>query len=90
MTRAHAAELARVLRPDGKLALSTWDGDGLITGTVRMRALVLAQPKEMQTRIRDAFDRLVRPYATNGGLELPVSVKLASGRSRPGREATTQ
>ena len=64
--------------------------DGLINGTVRMRALVLAQPKEMQTRIRDAFDRLVRPYATNGGLELPVSVKLASGRSRPGREATTQ
>ena len=155
-----AAELARVLRPGGKLALSTWDvperarllgvlvdaaaevgaqlpadippgppffrfsdeaefvllfrnaglsdvhvqtvafthrvasGDelwaGLITGTVRMRALVLAQPKETQTRIRAAFDRLVRSYATNGGLELPVSVKLASGRRRPGREATKQ
>jgi hypothetical protein len=36
------------------------------------------------------FDRLVRPYATNGGLEIPVSVKLASGRRRPGREATKQ
>lgn len=64
--------------------------DGLISGTVRMRALVLAQPKEMQARIRAAFDRLVRPYVTNGGLELPVSVKLASGRRRPGREATKQ
>jgi 2-polyprenyl-3-methyl-5-hydroxy-6-metoxy-1,4-benzoquinol methylase len=153
-----AAALARVLRPDGTLALSTWDvperarllgvlvdaaaevgaqlpadippgppffrfseeaefvrllrnaglsgvdvqtvafthrvasGDelwaGLMGGTVRIRALVLAQPEHVQARIRAAFDRLVRPYATNGGLELPVSVKLASGRRRPGREAT--
>jgi SAM-dependent methyltransferase len=153
-----AAELARVLRADGKLALSTWDvpgrarllgvlvdaaaeveaqlpadippgppffrfseeaefvrllcnaglsdvdvqtvtfthrlasGDelwaGLMGGTVRIRALVLAQPEHVQARIRAAFDRLVRPYATNGGLELPVSVKLASGRRRPGREGT--
>jgi SAM-dependent methyltransferase len=148
-----AAELARVLRPDGKLALSTWDvperarllgvlvdaaaevgaqlpadippgppffrfseeaefvrlldeaglsdvavrtvafthrvasgdelWDGLMGGTVRIRALVLAQPQDVQARIRAAFDRLVRPYATNGGLELPVSVKLASGRRPP-------
>jgi hypothetical protein len=54
--------------------------DGLMGGTVRIRALVLAQPQTEQARIRAAFDRLVRPYATNGGLELPVSVKLASGR----------
>ena len=153
-----AAELARVVRPDGKLALSTWDvperarllgvlvdaaaevgaqpppdlppglpffrfseesefarllgdagysdvairtvsfthrqasGDalweGLMGGTVRMSALVLAQPDEVQVRIRAAFDRLVRPYAANGGLKLPVSVKLASGRKPPGREAS--
>jgi SAM-dependent methyltransferase len=145
-----AAELARVLRPDGKLALSTWDvperarllgvlvdaaaevgaqlpadipagppffrfsdeaefvrllcdaglsdvdvqtvafthrlasGDelwsGLMGGTVRIRALVLAQPEHVQAQIRAAFDRLVRPYTMNAGLELPVSVKLASGR----------
>jgi hypothetical protein len=49
-------------------------------GTVRARALVRAQPEEVQARIRAAFDRLVRPYAASGGLELPVSVKLASGR----------
>ena len=155
-----AAELARVLAPDGRLALSVWDlperarllgvlvdavteagalppahiptgppffrfadegefarllgdagltdvdvqtvafthrlasgdelWDGLINGTVRTRALVLAQPKEMQAQIRAVFDRLVRPYATSGGLELPVSVKLASGGRRPGREATKQ
>jgi hypothetical protein len=40
----------------------------------------------VQARIRAAFDRLVRPYATNAGLEIPVSVKLASGR-KPGSEA---
>ena len=61
--------------------------DGLIGGTVRTRALVLAQPEDVQARIRAAFDRLVRAYFTNGGLELPVSVKLAAGRKAPGREA---
>jgi SAM-dependent methyltransferase len=153
-----AAELARVLASDGRLALTTWDiperarllgvlvdavaevgalptadvpagppifrfadesefarllasaglGDvdvqtvaftyrsassdelwnGLIRGTVRTRALVLAQPEGVQAQIRAAFDRLVRPYATNSGLEIPVSVKLASGRRAPEREAT--
>lgn len=145
-----AAELTRVLKPGGRLALSTWDvpkrarllgvlvdavaevgvppptdipagppifhfadernfdrllrdsglhdvdvqtvaftqrfadGDdlwnGLMGGTVRTRALVLAQPEGTQDRIRAAFDRLARPYDTNDGLEVPVSVKLASGR----------
>lgn len=153
-----AAELARVLASDGRLALTTWDiperarllgvlvdavaevgaqptadvpagppifrfadesefarllasaglGDvdvqtvaftyrsassdelwnGLIRGTVRTRALVLAQPEGVQAQIRAAFDRLVRPYATTSGLEIPVSVKLASGRRAPEREAT--
>jgi len=151
-----AVELARVLAPGGRLALSTWDaperarlqgvfvdavaevgaqppphippgpsffrfadegefarllgdaglgdvdvrtvafthrfasGDalwnGLLAGTVRTRALVLAQPEDVQARIRAAFDRLVRPYATKDGLEIPVSVKLASGR-KAGSEA---
>jgi ubiquinone/menaquinone biosynthesis C-methylase UbiE len=145
-----AAELARVLRPGRKLALSTWDlpeqarllgvlvdavaaveakppadipagppffrfadeaqfgrllsdaglnhvvvrtvaftnrfasggelWNRLLGGTVRTRALVLAQPEDVQARIRVAFDRLVRPYATKDGLDIPVSVKLASGR----------
>ncbi len=53
---------------------------GLIDGTVRTRALVHAQPEAVQAEIRSAFDRRVRPYATDGGLQLPVSVKVASGR----------
>jgi SAM-dependent methyltransferase len=54
--------------------------DRLLGGTVRTRALVYAQPEEVQARIRAAFDRLVRPYGNDVDLELPVSVKLASGR----------
>ena len=149
-----AAELVRALRPDGTLALSTWDvperarllgvlvdaaaeveaavpadipsgppffrfseesefarllGDaglgnvvvrtvpfsyrvasgaelweGLMGGTVRMRALVRGQTDEVQARIRAAFDRNVSAYETNEGPELPVSVKLASGRKPAG------
>ena len=41
----------------------------------------------MQRRIRDCFDRLVGHYQSEGGLELPVSAKLASGRSRTEPEA---
>ena len=37
--------------------------------------------------IRAAFERLVRPWARNGGLELPVSVRLASEPRAPRREA---
>lgn len=54
--------------------------NGLLGGTVRTRALVLGQSEATQTRIRAAFDRIVSEYATARGLELPVSMKLASGR----------
>ena len=54
---------------------------GLLRGTVRTRALVLGQTEAVRGRIREAFERLVRPFAlADGRLELPVSVKLASGR----------
>ncbi len=59
---------------------------GLMEGTVRIRALVLAQSQAVQAQLRAAFDHLIRPYAANGGLEMPVSVKLACGRKAPGRE----
>jgi hypothetical protein len=49
-------------------------------GTVRTSALVLRQTTETQQRIRAAFDRVVEEYRGDAGLELPVSVKLASGR----------
>jgi len=54
-----------------------WNGGA--NATVRTSALILRQTPETQRRIRAAFDRLVQEYAVDEGLELPVSVKLASG-----------
>jgi SAM-dependent methyltransferase len=54
--------------------------DALLGGTVRVSALVLRQPDEMQEKIRAAFERRMEEYRGAGGFELPVSVKLASGR----------
>ena len=49
-------------------------------GTVRMRALVHDQSEEMRDRIRAAFVRRVEEYANpDGGVDIPVSVKLAYG-----------
>ncbi|MGI8586729.1 MAG: class I SAM-dependent methyltransferase [Chloroflexia bacterium] len=72
--------LAFTYRVDG--ADTLWNG--VLSGTVRTRPLVLGQPLDMQRRIRAEFDRIVRAYeAPGGGLDLPISVKLASGR-KPG------
>jgi SAM-dependent methyltransferase len=57
--------------------------DGLTGATVRMSALVMAQPEDTRRRIREAFDRRLADYRTTDGFDLPVSVKLASGR-KPG------
>jgi SAM-dependent methyltransferase len=54
--------------------------NGALDGAVRTTALVRGQTQEMQRRIRAAFDRLARAYAVESGLEVPVSVKVASGR----------
>ncbi len=56
---------------------------GLLAGTVRTSALIGRQPEEMRRRIRVAFDQQLERYRGEDGLELPVSVKLASGR-KPG------
>ena len=61
--------------------------EGVIEGTVRTRAAVLAHPEETQARIRAAFERLASPFAGPAGLELPVSVKVASGRKVAAGEA---
>ena len=50
---------------------------GLLSGTVRMSALVLGQTPTTQAAIRVAFDRFAAQYEDGGRLELPVSVKLA-------------
>lgn len=52
---------------------------GLLGGTVRTSALIFGQPGNMQREIRAAFDRMVEQYRIDDRLELPVSVKLASG-----------
>jgi SAM-dependent methyltransferase len=57
--------------------------DGLLAGTVRISALIEGQPAETRRRIREAFDRRVAEYRLDEELELPVAVKLASGR-KPG------
>ena len=54
--------------------------DALQRGTVRMPSLVLGQPEEIRERIRAALERRLTTYGSDGGFELPVSVKLASGR----------
>lgn len=56
--------------------------DGLLGGTVRSRTIVLGQEPDTRTRIRTAFDALVRRYETTEGLDIPVAVKIASA-SRP-------
>ncbi|MGH3767515.1 MAG: class I SAM-dependent methyltransferase [Pseudonocardiaceae bacterium] len=58
--------------------------DGLLTGTVRAAPLVRRQPEPVQGRIRAAFDDLAARYHTGGSLELPVSIKLASGQKPSG------
>ena len=57
--------------------------DGLLAGTVRMAALIDRQPVETRRRIRQAFDRRLAQYRQADGFEIPVAVKLASGR-KPG------
>jgi SAM-dependent methyltransferase len=90
---ADEAEFTRLLRDAGfvDVTVSTvafsfhYAGDlfdCLLDGTVRARGLVLAQPEPTRARIRAALDRLAAGYASDGGYDLPVSVKVASGRTK--------
>lgn len=55
-----------------------WDAIG--SSTVRLRALVFEQPADVLAAIRAAFDRRVAEYVTDdGGLDMPISVKVAAG-----------
>lgn len=54
--------------------------DGMLAATVRTSALIVGQPEDVQKRIRAAFDQLVARYAREGGLAIPVSVKLATAK----------
>jgi len=54
--------------------------EGLVEGTVRVRPLVSAQAEGTQRAIRARFEELLEEYRTGAGFEVPVAVKLASGR----------
>jgi hypothetical protein len=92
-TRSRRREFARLLREQGLEGIevrtiaffhSAPSADdlwrGLLGGTVRTSGLILAQTDEVQHEIRAAFDRIVEEYEVEDHLEIPVSVKLASGR----------
>ncbi len=55
--------------------------NGMLGGSVRASSAVLAQPPEVQTRVRAAFNELVADFALReGGLAVPAVVKIGSGR----------
>jgi ubiquinone/menaquinone biosynthesis C-methylase UbiE len=54
--------------------------EGVLGGSVNTRATVLAQPPDVQQRIRDELARLVDPHRREDGIDVPVSVRIASGR----------
>jgi ubiquinone/menaquinone biosynthesis C-methylase UbiE len=54
--------------------------EGLLAGTVRSSAVIVGESPETRRRIRAAFDRLVDDFGGADGLDVPASVKLASGR----------
>lgn len=50
-------------------------GSFVLTG-----AMIKGQDATTQQAIRASFDRLIGPYATSGGVALPVAFKIGSGR----------
>jgi SAM-dependent methyltransferase len=54
----------------------------MLEATVRTRPVLLGQPPQTQERLRAAVDRLAAAYADADGLNLPVSVKVASAVRR--------
>jgi SAM-dependent methyltransferase len=55
-----------------------WQGG--LGSLARASASILGQPPAMQRRIRAVFDRLVEPYASEGGFRVPCAARVASGR----------
>lgn len=65
-----------------EIADAIWDG--VLTSTVRTRALITHQPEATRQRIRAAFDEQVVAWRHRDTYEIPISVKLASGRKDTG------
>jgi SAM-dependent methyltransferase len=62
-------------------AAEAWDGS--VAGTVRLAALVEAQPPEALEAVRGAYERSLTSYRTADGYALPVSYLVAAGRQPP-------
>lgn len=58
--------------------------EGCMSSMARTSALVLAQPPEIFTRVREAFTRLASRYEDGGALRIPIAFRVASGQ-RPSR-----
>jgi hypothetical protein len=56
--------------------------EGVLGGSVNMRAIVLAQPLAIQERIRTALERLAEPHRREDGIDVPVSIRIASAARR--------
>jgi SAM-dependent methyltransferase len=54
--------------------------NGLVEGTVRVRPLVQSQTDAVRRAIRARFDELLDEHRAGSGFEVPVAVKLGSGR----------
>jgi SAM-dependent methyltransferase len=54
---------------------------GVLGGSVNTRAIVLAQPLAIQERIRSELERLAQPHHTEHGIDVPVSIRIASAGS---------
>jgi SAM-dependent methyltransferase len=54
--------------------------DGILRATVRVSPVIYGQPDEVRAHIRGVFDELLAEYRVADGFDVPVSVKLASGR----------
>jgi SAM-dependent methyltransferase len=56
--------------------------EGVLGGSVNTRAIVLAQPLAIQERIRTELERLTQSHSGEHGVDVPVSVRIASARPR--------
>lgn len=62
-------------------AAELWDT--IVRGTVRTAALVAGLPAPVRDRVRHAFAGILERFRGDGGIDVPVAVRLATGRVAP-------
>lgn len=72
----------RVTTVEWRAAIASADElwHGFANGTVRTRALLVAQPPAIQAEIRSELARALEPYRDGAGFAVPVSVKIGAAR----------